>query len=205
VHERLLRRVRRECSLPCKRRVANDLVRTQDRLGRGEVMRELGRVRLGLIAVELFEYFGDVRVEPRPPCQGELVGECPLDQRMGELVAARVPGALRSRAQRALPRAPPEACPPSGRRSAGSAGQARNRVQSPTRFAALVARVGQSPEPPSDCFAHALRNTGAPALWVDAASGARTPSSISSWTTSGRRTGCLRSERGRHERERGRA
>ncbi len=46
--------------------VADELVRSEQRLGFAEVVRELGRVLIGVVPVERLERLGDPRVEAHP-------------------------------------------------------------------------------------------------------------------------------------------
>ena len=86
MEERLLRGACRERGLPRERAVSNEPVRTQQGLGLGEVVSELGRVGCGLVAVERLERLRDSGVEPRPPRSRQLVRERRLDQGVRELV-----------------------------------------------------------------------------------------------------------------------
>jgi hypothetical protein len=90
VDECLLVCVRGERCLPRGKGVADELVRPEKRLGFAEVVRELGRVLIGVVPVEGLERLGDARVEANSSREREFLRQGLLDQGVGELVAAQV-------------------------------------------------------------------------------------------------------------------
>src|SRR5262245_2199699 len=94
VDDRLLRRSSCERSLSCERAVANEPVGAEYRLGLAEMVRELGRMVVGLGAVARFQPFGETSVEPCTPRSRQLLGERRLDQGVRELESTRGAGQL---------------------------------------------------------------------------------------------------------------
>ena len=66
--------------------VVDELPRSQHRLGLREVVRELGSVSRGLLAVQLLESHGDLCVKSDAPSRGQLSCEGLLEERMREAV-----------------------------------------------------------------------------------------------------------------------